>query len=290
MLKSFPTGRSATRVLGCALVACAFGVLAPSVARAHFTLDAPPSWMSQDALGSPQKESPCGNESGGTATYMITAFQPGQTITLKWTEIIAHDGWFRIALSYKNRTDLVDPPYAINAAGNSTDAGIESPPVAPVLVDGLFPHTAASITTPKSYSYDLTLPTTPCDKCTLQLIQIMLNHPNNQPYGYTYHHCADISLQAGADGGTTISDGGGNGGGAGGSSGSTGSSDSGGSSGADDGGGSAGHTAAPAAGSSGCTVVGHRAPAAGGAVGVVALAALSRRRRRRAQANVVEAP
>jgi hypothetical protein len=85
MLKSFPTGRSATRVLGCALVACAFGVLAPSVARAHFTLDAPPSWMSQDALGSPQKESPCGNESGGTATYMITAFQPGQTITLKWT-------------------------------------------------------------------------------------------------------------------------------------------------------------------------------------------------------------
>jgi hypothetical protein len=66
--------------------------------------------------------------------------------------------------------------------------------VAPVLVDGLFPHTAASITIPKGYSYDLTLPMKPCDKCTLQVIQIMLHHANNQPYGYTYHHCADISI------------------------------------------------------------------------------------------------
>ena len=125
MLKSFPTRRSATWV-GSALVTCAIGALAPSVAHAHFTLDAPPSWMSQDALGSPQKQSPCGNESGGTATGMVTAFQPGQKITLKWTEIIAHDGWFRIALSYKNRADLADPPYALDALGNSTDAGIET--------------------------------------------------------------------------------------------------------------------------------------------------------------------
>jgi MYXO-CTERM domain-containing protein len=167
---------------------------------------------------------------------MVTAFQPGQTITVKWTEIIAHDGWFRIALSYNNRTDLMDPPYAINGAGNSTDAGIENPPVAPVLADGLFVHAAGS--TPKPYSYDVTLPTTPCTKCTLQVIQIMLNHPNNQPDGYTYHHCADISIQAGADGGTMIMDAGGHdattGGssGAGGSSGSTSSSGAGASSGA----------------------------------------------------------
>jgi hypothetical protein len=192
--------------MGSALAIGALGTLSPSVAHAHFTLDAPPSWMSQDAIGSPQKQSPCGDEGGGMPTGTVTAFRPGETIAVKWTEIIPHDGWFRIALSYANRSDLMDPPYEINSAGLSVDAGIERPPVAPVLADGLFPHAAASITTPKSYSYDLTLPTMPCDKCTLQVIQIMLDHPNNAPYGYTYHHCADISINANADGGAAITD------------------------------------------------------------------------------------
>jgi hypothetical protein len=224
------TRATGKRALFAALAIGAVVVLAPKRSEAHFTLDAPTSWMTQDASGSPQKQSPCGNEAGGTATGTVTAFQAGETITLKWTERIAHDGWFRIALSYNNRTDLTDPPYAINASGLSTDAGIESPVVAPVLADGLFPHSAASITVPKAYSYNLTLPMMSCAKCTLQVIQIMLEHPDNQPYGYTYHHCADISIHAGADGGTTASDAAANDVSAGGSAEAGGSSDSGGSS------------------------------------------------------------
>src|SRR5215472_12835968 len=206
MLRTRSWRRPARHALGGALTILLAALLVSSRAEGHFTLDAPPSWMSQDTSGSPQKMSPCGDEGGGTATNMVTAFQPGQTITLQWTEIIAHDGWFRIALSYSNRTDLMDPPYELDSFGNSVDAGIENPPMAPVLVDGLYPHTAASITTPKMYSYQLTLPMMTCTQCTLQVIQIMLNHPNNVPYGYTYHHCADISIQAGADGGTTVVD------------------------------------------------------------------------------------
>lgn len=186
-------------------IAVAAAVLAPARASAHFTMDYPPQWIEQqDTLGDPQKISPCGVDSTVTytTTNTVTTYAPGQTVTLQWTETVAHDGWFRIALSYANRTDLTNPPYSANALGLSTDAGIENPPIPPVLVDGLYPHLAADITVPKQYTYALTLPQQPCTKCTLQIIQFMNDHPYNMPGGYFYHHCADIALVEGADGGT----------------------------------------------------------------------------------------
>jgi uncharacterized protein (TIGR03382 family) len=194
--------------------ALALGVtLSSSTAAAHFRLLYPPQWIQEsDTLGDPQKAGPCGTDSQtpGTPTNDVTTFAPGQTITLQFTETIAHDGWYRISFSYANRTDLTDPPYQVYPAsaglmaGWSEDAGIENPPVPPVLADGVFKHLAANTTTPKSYTYDLTLPTEPCTKCTLQVEEIMLNHPVNQTDGpFTYHHCADIAIVAGADGGTT---------------------------------------------------------------------------------------
>jgi hypothetical protein len=287
-------------------------LLTPALANAHFTMDAPPQWiMQQDTLGDPQKISPCGVDS--TVTYTptntVTAYAPGQTIMLQWTETIAHDGWFRIALSYKNRTDLVDPPYSANALGNSTDAGIENPPVAPVLFDGLFPHLAADITTPKTYTYPLTLPETPCAKCTLQIIQFMNNHAYNMPGGYFYHHCADLAIVEGADGsagkpptsssgGASASSGGGSSGEGAGSSGSTGSGGSSGTQGMGASGSSSGSNGAGSGGASsgaggpgissssskGCSFTAGRASSTtvlGGLGGLIAIAAAWRARRRR---------
>jgi hypothetical protein len=230
--------------------------LAPATARAHFTMDYPPQWIEEtDTLGDPQKVAPCGVDSTitYTPTNTVTTYAPGQTITLQWTETIAHDGWFRIALSYANRTDLTDPPYSASALGLSTDAGIENPPVPPVLVDGLYPHLAADIATPK-------LPLQPCAQCTLQIIQFMNNHPYNMPGGYFYHHCADLALVEGADGG----------------SGSLGAPDSGSSSGSD------GLKSADLAGSSrGCNLSGGSGSAAVGLSALSLLATLFGRRRRR---------
>jgi MYXO-CTERM domain-containing protein len=202
------------------LVIGAIGILVPAQAQAHFHLDSPPSpasWWTQLGDGTPQKTGPCGNEAtaGTAASGIVTPYQPGQTIMLQWTETVSHTGWFRIALSYNNRTDLTDPPVAIDpTTGLSTDAGIENPPVPPVLVDGLFKHQQGQAGV--VYNYSLTLPTTPCAKCTLQILQFMADHGsnlgNNNPDGYFYHHCADISIAA--DGGT-----------AGGSSSSSGGSD-----------------------------------------------------------------
>jgi hypothetical protein len=186
------------------LAAC---IAVPATASAHFMIMAPPSpspWMTQDSVGSPQKMGPCGNEGGGTATNAVTTFQAGQTISLQWREVVTHDGWYRIAI-VNDRNQLMDPPVVMDNAGNSADAGIENPVIAPVVADGLFPHNASDITNTKVWSYMLTLPQTACAKCTIQVLQFMNHHGSNlgnfpdggiNPDGYFYHHCMDISIAA----------------------------------------------------------------------------------------------
>ena len=280
-------------------VACLF-VLAPSPASAHFYIDYPdagyypgPSpvpWWNEDSLGSPQKLGPCGDEddatdSGGGQTHVVTPFAAGQTITLQWTEVISHGGWFRIALA-ADRSAFVDPPVLVDSNGNSADAGIEAPPVLPVLADGVYPHAIGSSKTWPPYA--LTLPNTACAKCTIQIIQVMLDHPSNlgnlpdgapNPDGFLYHHCIDISITAptGGDGGGPILDSGASGPG-------PGSSDSG--SGLDSGSdsGSPGSSGggvppSPSSGGCGCTL-GVASPFAGGVVSLLGLAVLWRRRKR----------
>ena len=260
-------------------------LLAPATANAHFYIDypdasfhpagpSPTPWWNQDNLGSPQKLGPCGDEDDGTAagggpTNVVTPYAPGETVTLQWTEVISHAGWYRIALA-ADRNSFVDPPIQVDSNGNSADAGIEEPPVLPVLADGVYRH---AIGAPKTWPpYTITLPTTPCAKCTIQIIQVMLDHPSNlgnlpdgapNPDGFLYHHCMDISIVA-TDGG-----------GSGSSSGAT-TDDAGASSSSSGGAGS--QDTAPTS-SCGCSLMG-APPAAGGALALLGLAAALRRRRR----------
>ncbi|HEX3769938.1 MAG TPA: SCE4755 family polysaccharide monooxygenase-like protein [Polyangiaceae bacterium] len=207
----------ANALLAGALPAAAV-LFAPATAEAHFVLNYPPSYMSQDVAGNPQKAMPCGIDSAAlmsvpppTATNAVTTFAPGQQVMLEFTEEVAHTGWYRVSISYKaDLSDLTDPDYQVYAAnstqgvpGWSEDASIEDPTVPPVLLDGILKH-EGTIATPHMWTYPLTIPDMPCDKCTLQVEQIMLDHPVNQADGqYTYHHCANIRIVAGADGGVT---------------------------------------------------------------------------------------
>lgn len=169
-------------------------LLASASAHAHFALEAPPSWQSQDGLGSPQKAPPCGNESGGTPTGTVTPFSPGQTITITIDEKIFHPGHYRVALAQNDRSELPAEP---TVTPNTTDCGsvpIMDPPVYPVLADGLLVHTAP-MSGPQSVQ--VTLPSNvTCTKCTLQVIEFMSDHALNVPGGCFYHHCADISIGA----------------------------------------------------------------------------------------------
>ena len=117
-------------------------LLAPATANAHIYIDypdaayypgpSPTPWWHEDQFGLPQKLGPCGDEddatdAGGGPTFAVTPYVAGQTVTLQWTEVISHAGWFRIALA-ADRNDFVDPPIQVDSNGNSADAGIEDPP------------------------------------------------------------------------------------------------------------------------------------------------------------------
>jgi MYXO-CTERM domain-containing protein len=169
----------------------------PGVAAAHFALQTPTSWMSQDSLGLPEKGPPCGNEGGGTPTGTVTAFHPGDTVTITINEIIFHPGHYRIALA-NNQTQLpADPPVDAGATACGS-VPIESTPVFPVLADNVFPHTV-QFTTPQTTQ--ITLPSDfTCDQCTLQIVEFMGDHALNPIGGCFYHHCANISITS-SDGG-----------------------------------------------------------------------------------------
>jgi hypothetical protein len=159
-------------------------------AEAHFVLLEPATWSSQNSLGDPQKMEPCGGE-GGTPTGDITTYMAGQTITLRWQETIYHPGHWRIALA-ENRDDFVDPVVTLDNNDVSIGAEIQNPPVAPVLMDGLFMRTGGG-SAGTVFEQEITLPNTACAHCTIQVIQYMQGHG---PPNYIYHHCADIEILA----------------------------------------------------------------------------------------------
>jgi hypothetical protein len=168
------------------------------VAHAHIALVSPAPAIIEDGTGDPQKSAPCGGE-GGTPSGIVTTFAPGQTITVEWVETVYHPGHFRIAFA-TDRSQLQDPMVTVDANQTSVSSTIEDPPVAPVLLDNLFPRTGSG-TEGTRFRQEVMLPNLTCEKCTLQLIQFMAGHG---PPNYIYHHCADLQLK----GGGTFTDGG----------------------------------------------------------------------------------
>jgi len=289
--------RRPLRALTC-VVAVASGVvlLAPRSASAHFILETPASWMSQDTFGVPEKAPPCGNEGGGTATGTITSVHPGETITVTINEVIFHPGHYRISIAADRSQLPAEPP----VTAGSTACGsvpIDPNPTFPVLLDGVFEHTTA-FTSPQSVQ--VTIPSNlTCTKCTLQVIEFMSDHGLNNPGGCFYHHCADLSVEpgdgsAGAMPDSGVDNGGDatTGGSSGSSSGSTSSGGSGSSSGTSSGSGgssgggsgdspdaSTGDSAGKSASGCGCSVPARTTPAFAGLSALFALVLLRLRRR-----------
>jgi hypothetical protein len=117
-----------------------------------------------------------------TDPALITTFQPGQTITVRWHETVAHPGFFRIAFS----TDGTTFPLA------SVTAQTVAPPV---LADGI-----AKISGQTSYTYDVTLPNVTCNQCAIQVVQFMSDHFAAMDNSYFYYQCADLILAASGGG------------------------------------------------------------------------------------------
>jgi hypothetical protein len=176
-------------------VSLAAVLLVSSSAHAHIKLLKPATWVTTDATGNPQKAGPCGvMGTSGTPTNMVTTFTAGETITVEWKETVDHPGHFRIALA-KDRADLKDPMLNEDASCNYADGAVPTEPHDNVLLDNLFPTKMYGGTT--MFTQQVTLPNEPCEKCTLQIMQFMTQHPRS----CFYYQCADIKIVAANAGG-----------------------------------------------------------------------------------------
>jgi hypothetical protein len=182
-------------------VVAALAVAAQRNTSAHFKLLEPASWLVEDNRGDPQKTGPCGgsNTDWGKPSYLVTKAVGGQKLHLKIQETIYHPGHYRVALAVNSPNELpLDPVVTTRDSEKgpwSVSAAIQNPPQAPVLVDGLWSHTA-KVDTP--FETDVLLPNINCRKCTLQVVQFMAEHGVNNPGNFTYHHCAQLQITADA--------------------------------------------------------------------------------------------
>jgi MYXO-CTERM domain-containing protein len=181
------------------VVASALGLL-PAAAHAHFVLTEPASWAVQDTLGNPQKSSPCGQADAqitAVPTNAVTAFQPGQTITVTIDEAVFHPGHYRVVLSTTGPAGLPPDPET-TVPGTCMALDIQDPPVYPVLADGMLPHTEP-LGGPQSFEVKLPSDVT-CDGCTLQVLEFMSAEVGGSGNCF-YHHCANLSIAAPSGGG-----------------------------------------------------------------------------------------
>ncbi|HEY3495603.1 MAG TPA: SCE4755 family polysaccharide monooxygenase-like protein, partial [Polyangiaceae bacterium] len=189
-----------SRRFGTASLACVSTLVVATSASAHVRLDYPtPRYPEvQGQADADIKQAPCGNtgDSRTTDESRITTLEAGSTITVEFREAIPHPGWFRIAFDDDGQDDFPTPPTSGSAPTSATY---------PILVDGI----PGGGTRNMAYTAEITLPDTPCDNCTLQLIQVMTDRPNNP----SYYTCADIVLTAPSGAGGAGGSGGAGGGG-----------------------------------------------------------------------------
>ena len=203
-----------TRLQTVVVVSC---IVAAAPADAHFKLDSPASRSVQDALGGPQKSSPCGESDvtqgsdDSTPTNIVVGLKEGGTVTVSITEEVTHPGHYRVALA-QDMASL--PPEPTVTPGSGIACGsvpIDATPQLPVLADGLFVHTSSFNGVQQTAQVQLPAGMT-CTNCVLQVIEFMGDHGLNNPGGCFYHHCSivnittdgpDAGVPPGDDAGTT---------------------------------------------------------------------------------------
>lgn len=184
-----------------AIICASAALLVAAPASAHFILVAPDAWVEVNVLGDPQKAAPCGTSdiTKGTPTGKVTAMTGGDMLHIKIKETIYHPGYYRVALSVLDRSELPADPVAETRETPrgpwSVSGAIDPDPKPPVLADGLFFHRQR----PEKDTFwetDIKLPNINCEKCTVQVLQFMEEHGLNREGDFSYHHCADLKITA----------------------------------------------------------------------------------------------
>ena len=169
------------------LIIASLLVFVPSLARAHFRLEAPTSYVVLDTGGNPQKTAPCGPAVGDTVTpsNAVTTVQTGSVLTVTINETTFHSGHYRIALA-QDQASLPAEPTVTGA--NCGAAAIEQNPTLPILADGQLVH-STQFTGPQTMQVQLPAGME-CTNCVVQVLEFMSNH--GAPC--FYHHCATVTI------------------------------------------------------------------------------------------------
>lgn len=181
------SARGVARLVRVAAIAAT--LLAPAAGFAHFVLVSPPAAFEQDVTGSPQFDSPCGDNGLVAPTGVVTSYVAGQTIDIEIDETIAHPGHFRVAIALEDPMDLPPDPIVTPAQNDMcATAVIQDPTIFPILADGALPD-AQGVGGPQTLS--VTLPEVSCDRCTLQVIQFQSSRSSPPCFHW---HCAEIRI------------------------------------------------------------------------------------------------
>jgi hypothetical protein len=132
------------------------------------------------------KSGPCGQVTSGRSARVAT-YEPGQTLTVRVREENAHVSYLRVALaldgeSFPLRSEVPAAPETQEEV-NAAEAALVGP--------GLLAVVRENSDTPGFvHEIEVTLPEATCQRCTLQVLQLMYDDPA-APY---YFQCADLVI------------------------------------------------------------------------------------------------
>ncbi|MET0285563.1 MAG: SCE4755 family polysaccharide monooxygenase-like protein [Polyangiales bacterium] len=160
--------------------------------------------------GDAQKDGPCGAVGSQWGANGVTTLEPGATMSVTINEYIAHPGYFRIAFGEQGQfkspasiQPIVESRRKFNERDQDTGSDFCNNPT--VLMDNLDAHRSGG----GMRSYDVKLPNIECERCTLQIVQVMedtVHGPYNLELGGTfdlpdlYYQCIDVTLKGPASG------------------------------------------------------------------------------------------
>ena len=142
-------------------------------------------------------QGPCGAPATNDPN-MRNVYEVGQEVEIKYYETIDHDSKYRIGFS-KDDTDVFDTVLMdTNLFDNDaiTPAMIEAggvvDPVSgqPVVRQDITGAVADRVNNPREYVFKVKMPDTPCDRCSIQLIQKMFFNGGTS----NYFSCMDVRL------------------------------------------------------------------------------------------------
>ncbi len=171
------------------LIAATVVFFVSGTALAHMELLDPPQRTSRRAI----KAGPCGLE-GSTRGDRVTVFRPGETIEVRFDEYIDHPGHYRVAFDDDGQ-DFEPPICVTNCDDNRQPAPTWAPDTTGlVLLDQIADRRGGG-----EYRVEVTLPDIECERCTLQVIQVMYDkRPYTMDGDDVYYTCADLALRSGA--------------------------------------------------------------------------------------------